>query len=558
MSIEDIDFEGQKKEIDSPRSLKACEDLGILPEELFHKKFDDFVKEHPDIINLPIEALKIRYNNIEEYRNKIIAEVKKKRNDIINERLEEAGKSHTYTKNNMDNENEAMEKEITEMKQKGAENLEKIRQKQKNIIESQIEKEVKKEMLRIKTDKKDMRIKELNDKIKEERKQKILMDELKFKEKEKIRKKVLENNMKEREKRNEEKYKAEQRRIQGFQEMQEKNQNEILFRKTQTFKLYEKRKEKILNKLKEEERKNKEKEEKMKRREKEFEELLKKEREERILLGKNKELESIEKMTRNKLKKEKNLETLKKLLDLKEEKTQKRIEGLVSVKNRNLEEQKIRYEKRLKSIGDVLKKSNDEIQKRNDKILRHQLHVNINAEKMGKQKNEKILERVKSQNCLFLSTVRNREKNFKKLQERHDEIKKRLEDKNKKMVVDKINQMKNQTIKQEDDFIRNFERQYNLKRLNRITESKNKKKEVEKSKKEKQVQIHKLKKQNLKEENILLGDTIKKQRGKLLEQIDDVIMKNKDISPELIKELFPEDVEFYRKIKQITDDAYKK
>ena len=296
----------------------------------------------------------------------------------------------------------------------------------------------------------------------------------------------------------------------------------------------------------------------MKRREKEFEELLKKEREERILLGKNKELESIEKMTRNKLKKEKNLETLKKLLDLKEEKTQKRIEGLVSVKNRNLEEQKIRYEKRLKSIGDVLKKSNDEIQKRNDKILRHQLHVNINAEKMGKQKNEKILERVKSQNCLFLSTVRNREKNFKKLQERHDEIKKKFEDKNKKMVVDKINQMKNQTIKQEDDFIRNFERQYNLKRLNRITESKNKKKEVEKSKKEKQVQIHKLKKQNLKEENILLGDTIKKQRGKLLEQIDEVIMKNKDISPELIKELFPEDVEFYRKIKQITDDAYKK
>ena len=54
--------------------------------ELFHKKFDDFVKEHPDIINLPIEALKIRYNNIEEYRNKIIAEVKKKRNDIINDR----------------------------------------------------------------------------------------------------------------------------------------------------------------------------------------------------------------------------------------------------------------------------------------------------------------------------------------------------------------------------------------------------------------------------------------------------------------------------------------
>jgi hypothetical protein len=263
-------------------------------------------------------------------------------------------------------------------------------------------------------------------------------------------------------------------------------------------------------------------------------------------------------MNRNKLKKEKNLETLKKLLELKDEITQRRIEGLTSMKNRNLGEQKIRYEKRLKSIGDVLKKSNDEIQKRNDKILRHQLHVNINAEKMEKQKNEKILERVKSQNCLFLSTVRKREKNLKKLQERYDEINKRLEDKNKKIVVDRIYQMKSQTIKQEDDFIRNFERQYNLKRLNRIIISKNKKKEAEKIKKENQVLIHKLKKQNLKEENALLGDTIKKKKGKLLEQFDEVIKKNKDISPELIKELFPDDVEFYRKIKQITDDAYKK
>ena len=558
MSVENIDFEKQRKEIDSPRSLQACEDLGILPEELFHKTFEEFIKEHPDIINLSQEVLKIRYNNIEEYRNKLIDQVKKKRQDIINQKEEGSEKNNTNQKNYIIEGNEAMKKEISEIQKKGEKNLEKIRQRQNNVIETKIEKELKTEMLRIKSDKRDMRIKELNDKIKEERKQKIIMEESRFKEKEKLRKQVLENKMKEREKRNEDKYKAEQKRLKGYQELQEKNQNEILFRKTQNFKLYEKSKEKILDKLKEIAKRNKEKEEKMIRREKQFKELFEKERKNRILLNKQKELENIEKLNKNKLRKERNWEQLKQYLDLKYERTQKRLTGLSSEKQRNLEEQKLRYEKRLRSVEDVLKKSNDETQKRNDRILKHQLHVNINAEKMGKQKNEQILERVKSQNNLFLSSVRNREKKFKKLQEKYDGINKRFEDKNKKLTLDKINQMKNITLKQEDEYIKHLERQFNLKRLNRIAVNKTKKKEAEKKERENQIEMHKKKKLNLKEENVIIGDSIVKEKGKLLEKFDDALKKNKDIDPEFIKELFPEDDKFYNKIKQITDNAYKK
>ena len=558
MSVENIDFEKQRKEIDSPRSLQACEDLGILPEELFHKTFEEFIKEHPDIINLSQEVLKIRYNNIEEYRNKVIDQVKKRRQDIINQKEEGSEKNNTNQKNYIIEGNEAMKKEISEIQKKGEKNLEKIRQRQNNVIETKIEKELKTEMLRIKSDKRDMRIKELNDKIKEERKQKIIMEESRFKEKEKLRKQVLENKMKEREKRNEDKYKAEQKRLKGYQELQEKNQNEILFRKTQNFKLYEKSKEKILDKLKEIAKRNKEKEEKMIRREKQFKELFEKERENRILLNKRKELENIEKLNKNKLRKERNWEQLKQYLDLKYERTQKRLTGLSSEKQRNLEEQKLRYEKRLRSVEDVLKKSNDETQKRNDRILKHQLHVNINAEKMGKQKNEQILERVKSQNYLFLSSVRNRENKFKKLQEKYDGINKRFEDKNKKLTLDKINQMKNITLKQEDEYIKHLERQFNLKRLNRIAVNKTKKKEAEKKERENQIEMHKKKKLNLKEENVIIGDSIVKEKGKLLEKFDDALKKNKDIDPEFIKELFPEDDKFYNKIKQITDNTYKK
>ena len=177
---------------------------------------------------------------------------------------------------------------------------------------------------------------------------------------------------------------------------------------------------------------------------------------------------------------------------------------------------------------------------------------------MGKQKNEQILERVKSQNNLFLSSVRNRENKFKKLQEKYDGINKRFEDKNKKLTLDKINQMKNMTLKQEDEYIKHLERQFNLKRLNRIAVNKTKKKEAEKKERENQIEMHKKKKLNLKEENVIIGDSIVKEKGKLLEKFDDALKKNKDIDPEFIKELFPEDDKFYNKIKQITDNTYKK
>jgi len=60
LSLENINFEGEKKEIDSPRSLQACEELGILPEELFHVNFEDFVKSHPEMVNLSKSVLNLR------------------------------------------------------------------------------------------------------------------------------------------------------------------------------------------------------------------------------------------------------------------------------------------------------------------------------------------------------------------------------------------------------------------------------------------------------------------------------------------------------------------
>ena len=554
MSLEDIDFDCEKKELDSPRSLKACEELGILPKELYHKDLQEFIRDNPDMINLSREILSIRFNNIEKYRHRLISEVKEKRKSIIKKMNDIQRKSKTN--NRIINEDDIMENEINEIMKRGAKTLEKIRQQQKNIIEAQIESKIKKEMLKIKSDKKEIKIRELNEKIKETKKLKSMIEKQKLKEKEEIRQKTIEKNLREKEKKYEEKNRAEEKKVKYFQEMQEKNQMDLIFRRTQNFQLLEKKKEKILDKLKELDKKNKEREDKNLKREKEMEEHIKKERAERMLYNEKKEREYKEKIKKNKLEKMNNIEALRKLLDIKEEKTLIRLSGLITKRHKNLQAQKIRYEQKLKSVGDSIRKSKDEIQKRNHRILEHQLQIDFNVSKMEKKKNEKILERAKSQNYLFLNSLKQRENNIIQMQSKFNELYKKSLYKNEKLKEEKIEQMKYRTIKNEKDFIKYYEIQHNLIRLNRINNYKNKKKLEESTQKEKKIVMHKIRKQDLIHKNLLLGNSIEKEKVKLMEEFNKALLKNQEINSDLIKKLFPDDTKFCDKIKQMTDEAY--
>ena len=554
MSLEDIDFDCEKKELDSPRSLKACEELGILPKELYHKDLQEFIRDNPDMINLSREILSIRFNNIEKYRHRLISEVKEKRKSIIKKMNDIQRKSKTN--NRIINEDDIMENEINEIMKRGAKTLEKIRQQQKNIIEAQIESKIKKEMLKIKSDKKEIKIRELNEKIKETKKLKSMIEKQKLKEKEEIRQKTIEKNLREKEKKYEERNRAEEKRVKYFQEMQEKNQMDLIFRRTQNFQLLEKKKEKILDKLKELDKKNKEREDKNLKREKEIEEHIKKERAERMLYNEKIEREYKEKIKKNKLEKMNNIEALRKLLDIKEEKTLIRLSGLITKRHKNLQAQKIRYEQKLKSVGDSIRKSKDEIQKRNHRILEHQLQIDFNVSKMEKKKNEKILERAKSQNYLFLNSLKQRENNIIQMQSKFNELYKKSLYKNEKLKEEKMEQMKYRTIKNEKDFIKFYEIQHNLIRLNRINNYKNKKKLEESTQKEKKIVMHKIRKQDLIHKNLLLGNSIEKEKVKLMEEFNKALLKNQEINSDLIKKLFPDDTKFCDKIKQMTDEAY--
>ena len=54
--------------MNSPRSLEACRQLGIIPLELYFQDFETYSRLNPEVKALPKEIQKIRFDNIDSYR----------------------------------------------------------------------------------------------------------------------------------------------------------------------------------------------------------------------------------------------------------------------------------------------------------------------------------------------------------------------------------------------------------------------------------------------------------------------------------------------------------
>ena len=143
---------------------------------------------------------------------------KDKRNKIIGD-----SKKIKNIKEKIDNQsNFGFEKDFTEMADKEKTTIEKLKQREKNQIEAGIELKIKTELLKIKSYMKESLIKEMNEKIQNERKQKAILEDKKIKEKEIMREITLKKRLEEQQK----KTKAEEKRLKDIQEMHEKTQNE--------------------------------------------------------------------------------------------------------------------------------------------------------------------------------------------------------------------------------------------------------------------------------------------------------------------------------------------
>ena len=69
--------------INSPRSLEACNLVGVEPSELYKLTLDQYKSKHPEVIGLTEKILQYRYDAEEKFRNDTIEQVKKMRQNII-------------------------------------------------------------------------------------------------------------------------------------------------------------------------------------------------------------------------------------------------------------------------------------------------------------------------------------------------------------------------------------------------------------------------------------------------------------------------------------------
>ena len=85
--------------INSPRSLKACERLGVDPSELYQLTLDKFKEKYPELINSNEKLIKIRYEASEKFREETINQVKDVRNKIIEEEKKKEEKNKEMSRN---------------------------------------------------------------------------------------------------------------------------------------------------------------------------------------------------------------------------------------------------------------------------------------------------------------------------------------------------------------------------------------------------------------------------------------------------------------------------
>ena len=501
---------------------------------------------------LPKNVLQMRFNNINIYRKKLIKEAKEKRKKII----DNTNSSNSIV-NNIQHFSE-LEKDIQGIEDKDKKDIEKYQQMQNNQIDLQIEGKMKIELLKYQNELKENLIKDMNEKIKEERRQKIIYDEQKEKEKELFREKLFKKQTQETELKKENILKIEERRLQDLRKMHEKAQSDLLFRSTQKSLSIEKKKKFRLQMLKDEELKNRMKQEEHIKKEKQRKEELEKKKKERLNYNLIKMKENEKKVIKSKMQQELTIKKMRNEIDIRERLTKERLNDIFLKKSKTLEDKKKKFNTRIEFVKNTLQKSKENLKERNKKIMQHQEHINEFAAQQELLKSIKILEKAKSQNDLYLKTIIKRDLYTKKIMSKIDLLQNKTKKIEKKISEGRDHKLLNLTLKQEDQFIKQYELNHTLMRLTRINSYQKQRKAEEKSEKERKLDMYKNKKQKLKEDKFRKTNYIRNQKQKIITKFENALSKNKLINPEIIRKLLPHDNKLYNRIKFFEEKIFKK
>ena len=503
--------------MNSPRSLEACRQLGILPESLYYIDFKTYTQIHPDIIRLSKDIQKKRFENINKYREDTIELVKELREKIIED--EEKEKEEKPPTSDEEKERKSkkkqqilnLEKMLSSLREREEKDIEKIKQKQKNEIFHQIEKKIKNKIIINKSDMRDRKVKFLHNEIKKRMQQKAELEDQKQRQTEINRAKLFKEKIEKFESYNIKKHEGEQRQL-------ERNEKDI-------------------------KKHQKENEQRQKLKSEEYEERLKQSRQ-RVKEKRQKIIESIEK------KQKYTMEVFNKLMEKREEK---------------IKQQKRRNDEKFQKMQVKLKEAKVIRDKINEKSVIRQEKYQSEAEIQKDIRQKTIKNRAQSQSVLFEENQKRKDKMHDDLLEKYSQLEKEMNEKQEKREKEKKVRQYNLCIKQEDDYLKQYDKEQKIGRLERINIYKTEKRNEEILKKEKKMEDFKKKKKALFQSKAKLTDKMEKEKEKLINDFEKSFKKKEQVDAnQLIEELFPEgkpltekDTELKLKIEKLVEEMNK-
>jgi hypothetical protein len=130
--------------INSPRTIKACQELGIIPSELYKISLEEYKSTYKLPLTMDQKIIKMRYDGYEKFRKESITLVQKRREVIIanenngKKKPKNIKKSKTnivYIYKSLDNIKNGEKKAIEKFKSQQRKNI-------KSMLKSQIEEEL--------------------------------------------------------------------------------------------------------------------------------------------------------------------------------------------------------------------------------------------------------------------------------------------------------------------------------------------------------------------------------------------------------------------------------
>ena len=127
------------------------------------------------------------------------------------------------------------------------------------------------------------------------------------------------------------------------------------------------------------------------------------------------------------------------------------------------------------------------------------------------------------------------------------------EKKEKTYIKKKLEEEKESMKKREEEKIKNIEKARNIARMQRQQEYKNQLRMEEINVKEQKIEDFKKQCERINQQKTQAAIKFQRQKEEVVKKFDNLMKLNKEIEPETIKELFPEDQELYNKIKEMKE-----